>query len=119
MRLQVSVASADEKAVTLTDGTTLPTRTLLWGAGVVPNPLVGRLGLPTRRGRLAVEPDLSVPGVPDVWAAGVAAAVPDLATDGHEQARPDTPPTAQHAQRQGDVMGRNISASLGVGRPRA
>ncbi|MGY1617997.1 NAD(P)/FAD-dependent oxidoreductase [Geodermatophilus sp. SYSU D00691] len=118
VRLQVSVASADEDEVRLTDGTTVPTRTLLWGAGVVPNPLVDRLGLPTRRGRLVVDADLSVPGVPHVWAAGDAAAVPDLAAEAEADTRSDTPPTAQHAQRQGTVMGRNIAADLGVGKPK-
>lgn len=118
VRLEVSVASVDETAVRLSDGTTVPTRTLLWGAGVVPNPLVGRLGLSTHRGRLVVEADLSVPGAPGVWAAGDAAAVPDLAVDPTPDGAPDAPPTAQHAQRQGTVMGRNIAASLGVGQPR-
>jgi NADH dehydrogenase len=117
VRLGVSVVSVDERAVRLTDGTTVSTRTLVWGAGVVANPLVGTLGLPTRRGRLVVATDLSVPGVPGMWAAGDAAAVPDLATHADGDDLPDTPPTAQHAQRQGTVMGRNIAAALGVGRP--
>jgi NADH dehydrogenase len=116
VRLEVSVASADEHAVRLTDGTTVPTRTLVWGAGIMANPLIGRLDLPTRRGRLAVDPELAVPDVPDVWAAGDAAAVPDLAAMAGSDPLMDTPPTAQHAQRQGKVMGRNIAASLGVGR---
>ncbi|MGW6128678.1 NAD(P)/FAD-dependent oxidoreductase [Cellulomonas sp. NPDC055163] len=121
VRLGVSVASVDADEVRLTDGTAIPSRTLLWGAGVVPNPLVASLGLPTRRGRLAVDPDLSVPGVPGLWAAGDAAAVPDLASrtpapGGVVAERPDTPPTAQHAQRQGATLGRNIAARLGVGR---
>ncbi|RKS79955.1 NADH dehydrogenase [Motilibacter peucedani] len=119
VRLEVSVVSADERAVRLSDGTTVPTRTLVWGAGVVAHPLVSELGLPTRNGRLLVEPDLSVPGAPDVWAAGDAAAVPDLVARGTAAAGPDTPPTAQHAQRQGTVLGRNIAASLGVGSPTA
>jgi NADH:ubiquinone reductase (H+-translocating) len=118
VRLEVSVVAADEQEVRLTDGSTIATRTLVWGAGVVANPLVGTLGLPTHRGRLIVEPDLSVPGVPGVWAAGDAAAVPDLAARPVAGALPDTAPTAQHAQRQGTVMGRNIAAGLGVGRAR-
>jgi NADH dehydrogenase len=118
VRLEVSVVAADEQEVRLTDGSTIATRTLVWGAGVVANPLVGTLGLPTHRGRLIVEPDLSVPGVPGVWAAGDAAAVPDLAARPGAGALPDTAPTAQHAQRQGTVMGRNIAAGLGVGRAR-
>ena len=43
--------------------------------------------------------------------------MPDLAA-GSDGQLPDTPPTAQHAQRQGAVLGRNVAASLGVGRPR-
>ncbi|NHC13873.1 NAD(P)/FAD-dependent oxidoreductase [Motilibacter deserti] len=119
VRLGVSVASADERSVRLTDGTVVATRTLLWGAGIAPSPLIESLGLPARRGRLIVEPDLSVPGVPGLWAAGDAAAVPDLTVTALDAERPATPPTAQHAQRQGTVLGRNLAASLGVGRPRA
>jgi NADH dehydrogenase len=55
----------------------------------------------------------------DVWAVGDAAAVPDLAKEtAHEGPQPITPPTAQHAQRQGTAVGRNIAASLGVGQAR-
>ncbi|MGY1607858.1 NAD(P)/FAD-dependent oxidoreductase [Geodermatophilus sp. SYSU D00700] len=115
VRLSTSVASAEDTRVTLTDGTTIATRTLVWGAGVVASPLVMGLGLPTRRGRLVTEPDLSVPGVEGLWAAGDAAAVPDLAVDETDGRRPDTQPTAQHAQRQGVALGRNIAATLGSG----
>ena len=119
VRLSTSVASADDDEVELTDGTTIRTRTLLWGAGVVASPLIAGLGLPTRRGRLVTDTDLSVPGVPGLWAAGDAAAVPDLAAPpGADGALPDTQPTAQHAQRQGTAVGRNIAAALGVGSPR-
>ena len=47
----------------------------------------------------------------NVWAIGDAAAVPDLALD----ASKPTPPTAQHAQRQGVQVAKNVAASLGVG----
>lgn len=119
VRLGTTVTSADDTSVTLSDGTVVPTRTLVWGAGVQASPLVSSLGLPTRKGRLVVEPDLSVPGADGVWAAGDAAAVPDLtraADDAGE--RPVTPPTAQHAQRQGGTLARNVAASLGTGTPR-
>ncbi len=119
VRLETSVASADGSGVLLTDGTTVRTRTLIWGAGVVASPLVASLGLPTRRGRLVTDPDLSVPGVDGLWAAGDAAAVPDLAVrPGPDGGRPDTQPTAQHAQRQGTALGRNIAAALGHGTAR-
>src|SRR4051812_5565107 len=119
VRLEVSLVSAHQHAVRRTAGPTVPTPTLVWGAGIMANPLIGTLDLPTRRGRLAVDAELAVPGVPDVWAAGDAAAVPDLAAMEASDPLMDTPPTAQHAQRQGKVMGRNIAASLGVGHAKA
>lgn len=116
VRLGLSIASATATSVTLTDGTEVPTRTLIWSAGVAPSPLIATLGLPTSRGRLVAEADLSVPGQPNVWAAGDAAAIPDLAADrGADGSMPVTAPTAQHAQRQGVVAARNVAASLGVG----
>lgn len=118
VRLETSVVSADENSVALTDGTTVATRTLVWGAGVTAHPLVGELGLPTHRGRLVVTPELSVPGVPGLWAAGDAAAVPDLAVKAKDGVVPDTAPTAQHAQRQGTAVARNIAAELGIGKAR-
>jgi len=118
VRLGVTVESADERTVRLTDGTTVATRTLVWGAGVAPSPLVAGLDLPVRKGRLVVTTELSVPDVPGLWAAGDAAAVPDLAAARGRDDVPDTPPTAQHAQRQGTALGRNIAAALGVGTAR-
>lgn len=53
-------------------------------------------------------PELQLPGRPDVFSAGDAAAVPDLAGD----AGAITPPTAQHAQRQGVTVARNIARRL-------
>ncbi|MDV6262616.1 NAD(P)/FAD-dependent oxidoreductase [Rhodococcoides yunnanense] len=111
VRLGVSVASATATSVTLTDDEVVSSRTLVWGAGVAPSPLIAQLGLPTASGRLVVGADMTVPGVSDVWAIGDAAAVPDLAAD---PSKP-TPPTAQHAQRQGVAVARNVAASMGVG----
>jgi NADH dehydrogenase len=114
VRLGTTVTAATERTVTLTDGTTVPTRTLIWGAGVVASPLVATLGAETVRGRVAVDAQLRVRGLDDIWAAGDAAAVPDLT-------KPDgtvTPPTAQHAQRQGKILAHNVAAALGIGRPR-
>jgi NADH dehydrogenase len=48
----------------------------LWGAGVTAAPLARRLGAPTdRAGRLVVQPDLSLPGHPEVFALGDVASV--------------------------------------------
>jgi NADH dehydrogenase len=64
--------------------------------GVRPDPLVAATGLRTEQGRLCVDTYLSVPGHPEVYACGDAAAVPDATRPGHL-----TPMTAQHAVRQG------------------
>ncbi|HWU10157.1 MAG TPA: NAD(P)/FAD-dependent oxidoreductase [Streptomyces sp.] len=110
--LGVSVAEAGPDKVTLTDGRVLPCRTLIWTAGVAASPLVATLGAETVRGRLAVTPEMKLPGADGVFALGDAAAVPDLAKgDGAI-----CPPTAQHAMRQGRKLADNIIASL-RGRP--
>jgi NADH dehydrogenase len=79
VRLNESVVDVDEDSVTVRrhdDATErIPTRTVIWAAGVVASPLAGllaqRAGLETdRAGRLTVEPDLSVPGHPEVLAIG-------------------------------------------------
>ncbi len=117
VRLGVSVASVDGTTTTLTDGTAIPSRTLIWSAGIVASPLMATLGLPLERGRLPVDAELRAGD--GIWAVGDAAAVPDLAVTAQPDApAPRTAPTAQHAQRQGDVVGRNVAASLGRGRAR-
>ncbi|MEV4448291.1 NAD(P)/FAD-dependent oxidoreductase [Streptomyces mirabilis] len=60
------------------------------------------------------DPYVQVPGRPEVFACGDAAAVPDLERPGRY-----TPKTAQHAWRHGRVAGRNVAASLGIGSRRA
>ena len=112
VRLGTTVSSIGEGRVTLSDGTGLPTHTVVWTVGVTPPPLVGRLGLAVSRGRLVVDEHLRLRE--GVWAAGDSAA----ARDPFSATGSDYPPTAQHAQRQGLVIGRNVAASLGVGRAR-
>ncbi|MFF0035907.1 NAD(P)/FAD-dependent oxidoreductase [Streptomyces mirabilis] len=106
--LETTVASVTEGKITLTDGRVLPSRTLVWTAGVAASPLVDSLGAETVRGRLLTEPDFKVPGLDGVFALGDAAAVPDLArADGSY-----CPPTAQHAARQGRHAAKNLAALL-------
>lgn len=110
VRMGTSVKEATHDGVLLTDGEFVDTRTLVWCVGVRPDPLAESLGLPMERGRLLVEPSLQVPGRPEVFACGDAAAVPDLQKPGGY-----TPMTAQHAWRQGRLAGRNVAASLSGG----
>jgi NADH dehydrogenase len=113
VRTGVSVREATSEGVQLTDGEFVPTMSLIWCVGVRPDPLVDELGLKSERGRVVVDEYLSVPGHPEVFAVGDAAAVPDLTRPGEL-----TPMTAQHAQRQGQRAAHNIAASYGHGRRR-
>ncbi|MCA1219301.1 NAD(P)/FAD-dependent oxidoreductase [Streptomyces sp. 8L] len=114
VRTGTSVTEATPDGITLDDGAHVPTHTLVWCVGVRPDPLVSALGLPVERGRLVVDAGLNVPGHPEVFACGDAAAVPDLTRPGQY-----TPMTAQHASRQGKTAGHNVAASLGDGTRRA
>ncbi|QIS19478.1 NAD(P)/FAD-dependent oxidoreductase [Nocardia terpenica] len=108
-------ASAKEvtaHGVTLTNGRTIRSRTVVWTAGVAPSPLAGHLGADTDKGRIVADADLTVPGLTGVWACGDAAHVPDLATGGDAVCAP----TAQHAMRQGRHLGKNLVAELRGGR---
>jgi NADH dehydrogenase len=107
IRTGVTLRRVAPDHVDLSDGSRIGTYTVAWMAGVTASPLMHTLGLNTRHGRLCVEPDLHVPGTTGVFAAGDAAAVPDLTT-------PDdiTAPTAQHATRQGAVLSANVLATL-------
>jgi NADH:ubiquinone reductase (H+-translocating) len=110
VRLGVTLKEARADHVVLSDDSRIDTHTIAWVTGVTGAPLIQDLELPTEKGRLKVQPDLQVPDHPDVFAAGDAAAVPDLTQPGTI-----TPPTAQHATRQGKVLARNVAASLGYG----
>jgi NADH dehydrogenase len=71
VRLGQAMQRATPDQVELKDGTVIPTRTLIWGAGVRANPLADVLGLEqTRGGRILVGDDLSVPGRPEVFVVG-------------------------------------------------
>ena len=111
VRLGTTLKEVHSEHVVLSDDSQIDTRTVAWVTGVTGAPLIENLGLPTERGRLKVQADLQVPGHPDVFAAGDAAAVPDLTQPGEI-----TPPTAQHAIRQGKVLARNVVASMGFGK---
>jgi NADH:quinone reductase (non-electrogenic) len=106
------VANYDGLVVTLSDGTSIPTRTLIWTAGVKPSPVIASLGCKTERGRLLVNEDMSVPGVSGLWAAGDCAAIPDVKSGTGKF----YPPTAQHGLREGVTVAKNIEAAI-LGRP--
>ncbi|HEY4270556.1 MAG TPA: NAD(P)/FAD-dependent oxidoreductase [Candidatus Udaeobacter sp.] len=104
------VTGYDGLVITLTNGTSIPARTLIWTAGVKPSACIASLPSEKERGRIRVNEYLQVISIPGLWAAGDCAAVPDSKKGGFH------PPTAQHGLRQGVVVAKNIEAAI-AGRP--
>jgi len=111
LRLGISATEITEDRVALSDGTTIPTRLVVWGGGVQAAPLAENSGLPRGRGgRIEVRPDLTVEGFPSVYALGDFANTP--ADNGDA-----LPGLGSVAQQAGAWAARNILADLdGTGR---
>lgn len=115
VHLSTQLVSAVDGHVVLSTGEEFDSELIVWAAGNAANPVVARnTDLPVdERGYLLVGADLRVgprgAPVPDAWAAGDDAAVPDLAADLPGRR---TVPNAQHAVRQGRHLARNIAAVL-------
>jgi len=74
VRTGTRVTGIDDTGVAIGDER-IPARTVIWAAGVAVSPLARSLGVPLdRSGRVLVEPDLSIPGHPEVFVAGDLAA---------------------------------------------
>ncbi|HEY0414975.1 MAG TPA: NAD(P)/FAD-dependent oxidoreductase [Gaiellaceae bacterium] len=78
--LRSPVTAIDADGVDLAAGTRIEARTKIWAAGVAASPLAGLLAEPSgakldRAGRIVVEPDLTLPGHPEVFVFGDMAAV--------------------------------------------
>jgi NADH dehydrogenase len=95
-------------------GWTIPTTTVVWAAGNQASPLIGTLGAPMdRQGRALVEPDCSIPGHPDCFVLGDAAAFM------HQPEREGPlPGTCPVAIQMGGYAARTIMADI-AGKPRA
>jgi NADH:quinone reductase (non-electrogenic) len=107
LRTETRLEAVDADSATLSDGERIPTHTLVWTAGVRPNPLLAYWGLPVdERGRVLVDEYLRVHGLDDVWALGDCARVPNPAAE-----VPD-PPTSQHALRQARRLAQNLEGKL-------
>jgi len=115
VRLGCQVAEVREDAVVLTDGEVIPTRTLIWAAGVRANPLAEQVDVETgRAGRIVVEADLSIRGRTDAYAIGDIADIPAGAGAGSDGLR--LPQVAQVAIQGGEHAGRSIRHRL-AGQP--
>ncbi|MCO5316123.1 MAG: NAD(P)/FAD-dependent oxidoreductase [Solirubrobacterales bacterium] len=112
IKLSTTLTEVTANSATISTGETMPTRTVVWTAGVAPSPGLKNMAVPLDEGgRIPVDSSLRVEGMDGVWALGDAAAVPD----------PNggiCPPTAQHAVRQAKVAAANIAAAVGIGEPR-
>ena len=107
IRPKTKVTSYINSLVALSSGDALPATTLIWTAGVTPNPVIAQLPCKSEKGRVVVDEFLEVPGFAGLWAMGDCAAVPDANIGGRQ------PPTAQHALRQAQHAAKNIEAVLG------
>ena len=111
VRLSARVKEARPDRVILEGGEEILTRTLIWTAGVTPQPLVSALPFQKdKRGRLVVNEYLQSMDDPDIWVVGDSCSLVDPRTGA------PYPPTAQHALRQGRVAAQNILAELTGGR---
>jgi NADH dehydrogenase len=78
LRLATGVSEITATGVTLSDGSQLATRTVVWAGGIQAPTIAAATGLPQGRGgRLTVDPDLTVAGFPGVYAIGDMANIPD------------------------------------------
>ncbi len=107
IRLNTGVTGYDGKELTLSDGTKISTRVVIWTAGITPSPLVSGLPCAMHGDRVLVNSCLQIPQWPGVWALGDCAAVPDSLNPGKY-----CPPTAQHAIRQAAVLAANIVGEI-------
>ena len=90
-------------AVVISDGSSIPTRTTIWAAGIQPPPMVGNLDVEKdHRGRIIVDRYLRVNGRPGVYGVGDCTSMQD---DG-----PPVPALAQSAEQQGKRAASNLAA---------
>ena len=88
----------------------VPAKTVVWAAGVAASPLGAMPGVPLdRAGRVQIQPDLGVPGHPDIFVAG------DLASLMQANGKP-VPGVAPAAKQMGRLVAANIRARL-AGKP--
>jgi NADH:ubiquinone reductase (H+-translocating) len=104
IHVETTLESVSADAAVLGDGTRIPTNTVVWTAGVAPNPALREWSLPLdEKGRVQADEVLRVRGHEHVWTLGDCARVPNTRSD-----QPD-PPTCQHALRQARRLAKNLT----------
>jgi len=106
LRMNTKVTGLSERGLEFADGNFIRAVVVVWTAGVTPAMVLRKLPCKLDRGRVIADQYLAVPDYPGVWAIGDCSMVIDPSTG-----KP-YPPTAQHACRQGTVVGRNIAAAI-------
>jgi NADH:ubiquinone reductase (H+-translocating) len=113
VHLKTSVNSCVDGHVELSNGVIADSNTIVWTAGVKPNPALARYGIALGpRGHVDVDGNLQVRGTDYVWAAGDNAQVPDLVLRAQGVENAWCPPNAQHALRQAKVLGDNVISGM-------
>ncbi len=107
----IGTKSATGTAVELTNGTIIPTSTIVATIGNGPHRLVATLGLDLHWARIKTDRYMRVPGHEGVWALGDAALIP-LVEDPGENPADYATQTAQFAVREGQQLAANIIANL-------
>ncbi|OJY60544.1 MAG: FAD-dependent oxidoreductase [Sphingobium sp. 66-54] len=105
VRLDAPVTQIEHGAVTV-GGQRVAAQTVIWAAGVRASPAAEWLGVPAdRNGRIIVEPDLSIPGHPEIFAVGdtIAVQMPD---------GPPVPGIAPAAKQEGRFVAETIHRRL-------
>lgn len=111
--LQKEIAGADAQSVQIKGAETIPCHTLIWTAGVTPNPLVRSLDCERgKHGGIVVDAACRVKERPGIWAVGDCAEVPKSGGSGTYA------PTAQNATREGAQAARNMVAEMTGREPR-
>jgi len=106
--LSTLAKSFENGRVVLSDGTEFESDTIVWTAGVKANPVLKNSDLPLDdRRRVRTHATLQVVDMPEVWAAGDCAGVPDLSRI-EEDSNAVCPPNAQHAVRQARHLAKNV-----------
>jgi NADH dehydrogenase len=118
VHLSTFLNSCVDGQVVLSDKTEFASDTIVWTAGVKANPVLANSDLPLdKMGRVITLPTLQIADadghvVPDAYAAGDCAAVPDLLNPGSF-----CPPNAQHATREGNHLAENLAKVLRSAEP--
>ena len=106
IQTNIVISSVDREGVVLNDGTRINSKTIIWTAGMLANPLASIFPVEhDHQGRVIVNANMQVTGCEDVFAAGDIAAAP--LGNGHT-----TVMSCQHARPMGRFAGYNAVSNL-------